>query len=308
VLPLYKQGDDLLTARKNWQFHVMLLPGLVLTLIFSYIPMAGIIIAFQKFIPARGLFGSQKFVGWGNFQYMLSMPNIYQVLRNTIVIAGGKIIFGLLIPIIVSLLLNEVRNRKFKRTVQTMIYFPYFLSWVVFAGILIDILSQKSGIVNDFLQLLGFKRYFFLGTSSLFQGTMIVTDVWKNFGFGTVIYLAAITGIDPTYYEAAAIDGAGRWKQTFHITLPCMRMIIVLMMVLSLGDVLNAGFDQIFNLYSKTVYSTGDIIDTLVYRTGLIDAQYGPATAVGLFKSVVSLILISVSYLTAYKAFDYRIF
>ena len=293
---------------KNWQLHLMLLPGLVLTIIFSYIPMAGIIIAFQRFIPARGLFGDQAFIGFGNFEYMLSMPNVFGVLRNTVVIAGGKIIFGMLVPIIISLMLNEVRNRKFKKSVQTMIYFPYFLSWVIFAGILIDILSQKNGIVNDIIELLGMQRRFFLGDSSLFQGTMIVTDVWKNFGFGTVIYLAAITGIDPTYYEAAAIDGANRWKQTIHITLPCMRMIIVLLLVLNLGDVLNAGFDQIFNLYSPGVYTTGDIIDTLVYRIGLIDIKYGPATAVGLFKSVVSFVLVSASYYTAYKFFDYRIF
>ena len=286
----------------------MLLPGVVLTLIFAYVPMAGIVIAFQRFIPAKGLFGDQQFVGFGNFEYMLSMPNISSVLRNTVVIACGKIIFGTLVSIVVSLMLNEVRSRKFKRSVQTMIYFPYFLSWVIFAGILIDILSQKNGIVNDFIELLGMQRRFFLGDSSLFQGTMIATDVWKTFGFGSVIYLATITGIDPTLYEAAAIDGAGRWRQTLHITLPGMQMIIILLLVLDLGNVLNAGFDQIFNLYSPAVYSTGDIIDTLVYRIGLLDVKYGPATAVGLFKSVVSFVLVSVSYYSAYKFFDYRIF
>jgi putative aldouronate transport system permease protein len=286
----------------------MLLPGFVLTLIFAYIPMAGIVIAFQKYIPAKGLFGDQQFIGFGNFDYMLSMPNIFSVLRNTVVIACGKILFGMIVPIVISLLLNEVRNRKFKKSVQTMIYFPYFLSWVIFAGILIDILSQKNGIVNDLLEILGMQRRFFLGDSSMFQGTMIATDVWKDFGFGTVIYLATITGIDPTLYEVASIDGAGRWKQTLHITFPGMHMIIVLLLVLNLGNVLNAGFDQIFNLYSPAVYSTGDIIDTLVYRIGLLDIKYGPATAVGLFKSVVSFVLVAVSYYSAYKFFDYRIF
>lgn len=286
----------------------MLLPGTVLTLIFAYIPMAGIVIAFQKYIPAKGLFGDQQFIGFGNFEYMLSMPNIFSVLRNTVVMACGKILFGMIVPIVISLMLNEVRNRKFKKSVQTMIYFPYFLSWVIFAGILIDILSQKNGIVNDLLELLGMQRRFFLGDSSMFQGTMIATDVWKDFGFGTVIYLATITGIDPTLYEVASIDGAGRWKQTLHITFPGMQMIIVLLLVLNLGNVLNAGFDQIFNLYSPAVYSTGDIIDTLVYRIGLLDIKYGPATAVGLFKSVVSFVLVAVSYYSAYKFFDYRIF
>jgi len=292
----------------TWQLHLLLLPAVILTLIFAYVPMAGIVIAFQKFIPARGFIGSQEWTGLKNFEYILSMPNIFPVLRNTLIIAIGKIMLGTIVPITVSLLLNEVRSRFFKRSVQTMIYFPYFLSWVVFAGILVDILSPSSGIFNDLLEFLGIGRSFFLGDASLFQGTMIVTDTWKDFGFATVIYLASITSIDPTYYEAAAIDGAGRWKQTLHITLPGMKMIIVLLLVLNLGNVLNAGFDQIFNLYGPATYSTGDIIDTLVYRLGLIDFQYGPATAVGLFKSAVSCVLISASYFIAYKAFDYRIF
>lgn len=294
--------------KKDWQLHVMLLPGVLAVLIFSYIPMAGIIIAFQKFIPAKGIFGSQKWIGFGNLEYMLSMPNIFLVLRNTVVMAVGKIVLGMLIPIVIALLLNEVRNKLYKRTIQTIVYFPYFLSWVVLAGVLIDILSPSSGIVNDFISLFGIPRTFFLGDNKYFQMTMIITDVWKNFGFGTVIYLASITSIDLNLYEAAAIDGAGRWKQTLHITLPGLQMIIVLLLVLNLGHILNAGFDQIFNLYSPTVYETGDIIDTLVYRIGLLDYQFGPATAVGLFKSVVSFVLISLSYLYAYKAFDYRIF
>lgn len=294
--------------RMDWQFYLMLLPGFLILLIFCYVPMAGVVIAFQNFIPAKGIFGNQQWIGFGNFEYMLSMPNIFLVLRNTVVMALGKIILGMLIPLIMSLLLNELRNKAFKRTVQTIIYFPYFLSWVVFAGILIDILSPSSGIVNDFLAFLGLPRLFFLGENKYFQMTMILTDVWKNFGFGTVVYLAAITSIDLNLYEAAAIDGAGRWKQTLHITLPGLQMIIILLLVLNLGNILNAGFDQIFNLYHPKVYETGDIIDTLVYRIGLLDYQFGPATAVGLFKSVVSFFLISLSYLYAYKFFDYRIF
>ena len=293
---------------RDWPLHIMLLPSVITVFIFSYIPMAGIVIAFQKFIPAKGLFGNQKWIGLGNFEYMLSMPNIIEVLRNTIVISVGKIILGMVVPIIIALLLNEIKSKKFKSSVQTIIYFPYFLSWVIFAGVLIDILSPSSGIVNDFLAALGMPRMFFIGDNSLFQSTLIISDVWKNFGFGTVIYLAAITGIDPTQYEAAMIDGAGRWKQTLHITLPGMQMIIILLLVLNLGNVLNAGFDQIFNLYSPTVYATGDVIDTLVYRIGILDYQFGPATAVGLFKSLVSFILITSSYYIANRFFDYRIF
>lgn len=286
----------------------MILPGFILLLIFSYLPMAGIIIAFQKFIPAKGLFGNQKWIGLDNFRYVLDLPNFGSVIWNTISIAVMKIVLGLIIPIIFAILINEVTNNTLKRSVQTLIYLPHFLSWVVLGGILIDILSPSGGIVNGFIKTLGFEPIFFLGDNKWFPATMVLTETWKEFGYGTIIYLAAITGIDPSLYEAARIDGANRWKQTLNITLPGMKMVIVLLMVLSLGNLLNAGFDQIFNLYSPPVYQSGDIIDTFVYRIGLLDAQYGVATAVGLFKSVVSFTLISVSYFFAYKFADYRIF
>ncbi len=294
--------------RRQLPLHLMLLPGVILVFIFSYIPLGGLIIAFQKFYPAKGLFGAQQWLGLGNFEYIFSMPNTLNVLRNTVVIAVSKILLSLLIPITVALLLNEISSSLFKRTVQTIIYFPHFLSWIVFATILTDILSPSDGIVNKALNAFGIESIYFLGDNQYFQGTIIMTDIWKSFGYGTVVYMASITGIDPTLYEAASIDGANRWQQTLHVTLPGMKMIIVLMMVLSLGNVLNAGFDQVYNLYSPIVYETGDIIDTMVYRLGLQSAQYGPATAVGLFKSVISLILISASYGIAYKCFNYQLF
>ena len=294
--------------RRQLPLHLMLLPGVILVFIFSYIPLGGLIIAFQKFYPAKGLFGAQQWLGLGNFEYIFSMPNTLNVLRNTVVIAVSKILLSLLIPITVALLLNEISSSLFKRTVQTIIYFPHFLSWIVFATILTYILSPSDGIVNKALNAFGIESIYFLGDNQYFQGTIIMTDIWKSFGYGTVVYMASITGIDPTLYEAASIDGANRWQQTLHVTLPGMKMIIVLMMVLSLGNVLNAGFDQVYNLYSPIVYETGDIIDTMVYRLGLQSAQYGPATAVGLFKSVISLILISASYGIAYKCFNYQLF
>jgi putative aldouronate transport system permease protein len=286
----------------------MILPGFILLLVFSYLPMAGIVIAFQKFIPAKGLFGHQKWIGLDNFKYVLDLPNFGSVIWNTISIAVMKIILGLVIPIIFAILINEVTSNALKRGVQTLIYLPHFLSWVVLGGILIDILSPSGGIVNGLLKSIGIEPIFFLGDNKWFPTTMVLTETWKEFGYGTIIYLAAITGIDPSLYEAARIDGANRWKQTLNITLPGMKMVIVLLMVLSLGNLLNAGFDQIFNLYSPPVYQSGDILDTFVYRIGLLDAQYGVATAVGLFKSVVSFTLISVSYFCAYKFADYRIF
>ncbi|MDF2985533.1 MAG: ABC-type polysaccharide transport system, permease component [Eubacterium sp.] len=297
-----------LNIKKQLPLHLMILPGFILLLIFSYLPMAGIVIAFQKFIPAKGLFGHQKWIGLDNFKYVLDLPNFGGVIWNTISIAVMKIILGLVIPIIFAILINEITNNALKRSVQTLIYLPHFLSWVVLGGILIDILSPSGGIINGLFKSIGIEPIFFLGDNKWFPTTMVLTETWKEFGYGTIIYLAAITGIDPSLYEAARIDGANRWKQTLNITLPGMKMVIVLLMVLSLGNLLNAGFDQIFNLYSPPVYQSGDIIDTFVYRIGLLDAQYGVATAVGLFKSVVSFTLISVSYFFAYKFADYRIF
>ena len=286
----------------------MLLPGVIIIFIYMYIPLSGLIIAFQKFVPAKGLFGKQKWIGWDNFIYLYNLPGAISALRNTVIIAFFKIILHLVIPITISILLNEIRSTGYRRTAQTLIYLPHFLSWIILGGILIDILSPSDGIVNRLLGVFGVEPIFFLGSNDYFRGTLIVTDVWKEFGFNTIIYLAAITNIDPNQYEAATIDGANRFQKIRYITLPNMRMIIVLMMVLSLGNVLNAGFDQVYNLYSKQVYSTGDILDTFIYRIGLLDAQFGVATAMGMFKSVVSTIFISVSYFCAYKFADYRIF
>ncbi|MGG1638626.1 ABC transporter permease [Paenibacillus sp. NRS-1760] len=297
--------------RRSWKkhlpLHLMLVPGILLLIMFHYIPMAGIVIAFQNFIPAKGFFDS-KWVGWNNFEFMLQMPGIGQVLWNTIFIAFLKIIFGQIAPIVTALLLNEVRKSSIKRSVQTLIYLPHFLSWVILGGILIDILSPSQGLLNEVISWFGMEPLFFLGNDKLFPYVLVVTDVWKEFGFGTIVYLAALTSINPTLYEAAIMDGAGRWKQTIHVTLPGMLPIIVLLATIGLGGVLNAGFDQVFNLYNPLVYRTGDILDTFVYRLGLIDAQYAVATAVGLFKSVVSLIFVGASYWLAYRIAGYRIF
>lgn len=288
--------------------HMMILPAFILLIIFSYVPMAGIVIAFQKFIPAKGLFGNQQWVGLKNFQYVMALPNFKNVVFNTVFIGSMKIILGLIIPIIVAILLNELKNLRLKKYIQTAVYLPHFLSWVVLGGIFIDILSPSNGLVNKLITSLGMKPIYFLGDNKWFPATMILTESWKEFGYGTIVYLAAITGIDPNLYEAAQIDGANRWKQTVHVTLPGMKMVIVLLMVLSLGNILNAGFDQIFNMYSAIVYESGDIIDTFVYRIGILEAQFGVATAVGLAKSAISLVFISASYFFAYKLADYRIF
>ncbi len=287
--------------------HLMILPGFVLVFIYSYIPMAGIIMAFERLVPSKGMFLS-PWVGWQNFEYMLRMPDIARVLGNTFLIAAMKMTAGIVVPVTFALLLNEAKNRLFKRSIQTIVYFPHFLSWVILSGILIDILSPSEGIVNGLLGWLGLTSVYFLGNPGWFPFTMVVSDTWKEFGYGTIVYLAALAGINPALYEAAEMDGAGRIRQTLSVTLPALLPIIVLMSVLSLGNVLNAGFDQIFNLYSPQVYKTGDIIDTLVYRIGIENANYGVATAVGLFKSVVSLVMVGASYMLAYRLTGYRIF
>lgn len=287
--------------------HLMMLPAVVLLIIFSYIPMFGIVIAFQKFSPVKGIFGS-PWVGLKNIITIIEMPDFWIVLRNTVWIAFLKIVAGLVVPVSFALLLNEVRQKYFKRTIQTLVYLPYFLSWVILGGIMLDILSPSNGIVNMVIESLGFKPIFFLGNPSWFPWVLVITDTWKGFGFGTIIYLAALTSIDLSLYEAAIIDGANRWQQTIYITLPGISIIIALMMILSLGSILDAGFDQVYNMYNPLVYSTGDILDTLIYRLGLKQMDFSIATAVGLVKSIVGFILIVASYKLADKYAGYKIF
>ncbi|WP_233163003.1 MULTISPECIES: sugar ABC transporter permease [unclassified Cohnella] len=287
--------------------HVMMLPCILLVAAFSYYPMIGIVIAFQNFNPTKGFFHS-PWIGLDNFKYMYAMPDTLQVLWNTVFIALLKIVLGLIVPVVFAILLDMIRRSFVKRTIQTLIYIPHFLSWVILSGILIDILSPSEGIVNGLLNAIGIKPIFFLADERMFPYILVTTDVWKEFGYGTIIYLAAITSINPSLYEAAVMDGASRVRQVFHVTLPGMMPIIVLMATLSLGNVLNAGFEQVFNLYSPIVYKTGDILDTFVYRIGLQNSQYGVATAVGLFKSVVSFLFIVTGYRLASKFAGYRIF
>lgn len=294
--------------KQSMPYYLMLLPGMVLLFIFNYLPLYGWKIAFQKFIPAKGLFGDQKWVGLYWFQYISKYPDFIRALRNTLMISLGKLALGILTAILFSILINEIRNSRLKRTVQTIVYLPHFLSWIILSGVLIDILSPSTGIVNKLIMAFGGQPAFFLGDNRFFQGTMIVTDIWKEFGFNTIVYLAAITSIDPSLYESAVMDGANRLQQIIHITLPGMLPIIMLMLLLNIGSVMNANFDQIFNLYSPTVYKTGDVLDTLVYRIGLVNANYSLSTAIGIFKSMVSMLLVGTSYYSAYKFAGYRIF
>ncbi len=296
-----------LELKRTWQLHLMLLPGVIFLAIFAYTPMVGIVIAFQDFIPTKGFFGS-PWIGLEHFKFMFELPDTMTIIKNTLIISFLKIILGFITPFIFALLLNEARISFIKRSVQTMVYFPHFLSWVILGGIFVDIFSLRGGAVNQIIGFFGIEPIFFMGDEQWFRVILIVSDVWKEFGFGTIIYLAALAGINPELYEAAIIDGANRWKQTIYITIPGIMSVTVLIATLSIGNILNAGFDQIFNLYNPLVYDTADIIDTWVYRMGIQQAQYSLSTAVGLLKSVVGFILIVTSYKLASRYANYRIF
>ena len=296
--------------RRIWTlpYHLMLLPGILFLLVYHIAPMFGSVIAFQDFVPAKGFFGS-KWVGLENFKFMFQLPDTWSILSNTLIIAVSKIVFNLIFAVLFAVLLNELRHLWLKKAIQTIAYLPHFLSWVILATIFRDILDP-SGLVNTVLMNLHLiqEPIFFLGDNSWFQGVIVATDVWKEFGYSAVMFIAALAGVNPELDEAAAIDGAGRLRRIWHITLTCIRPTIVLVATLNIANIFNAGFDQIFNLYSPVVYASGDVIDTYVYRAGFVSAQYSLATAVGLMKSIVSFLLIIVSYKLADRFAGYRIF
>jgi putative aldouronate transport system permease protein len=287
-------------------YHIMAVPAVVWLVLFNIVPMFGIVMAFQDYNPALGYFGS-TWVGLDNFEYLFTLGDSFQVITNTLIIATSKVVLNLIVPLIFALLLNELTNLRYKKLVQTVVYLPHFLSWVILASIILNLFGYR-GVVNQFLGLFGAEPVIWFSEESCFRQLLVATDVWKEFGFNAVIFLAALTGVNPNLYEAAAIDGCGKLKSVWHITLPGIMGTVVLLGVLGLGNVLNAGFDQVFNLYSPLVYSTGDIIDTWVYRMGLVDVQFSLATTAGLFKSVISFILIVTSYGLAYKFANYKIF
>ena len=284
----------------------MVVPGLLWLFFFNLVPLSGIIIAFEDYVPGLGPWRSE-FNGLENFEYLFSMADAKRVIVNTIVIACSKVVLNLVVPLLFALLLNEVKNLRYKKFIQTAVYLPHFLSWVILASVILNIFGL-DGIVNKIGGLFGAEPVIWFSESSYFRQLIVGTDVWKEFGFNAVIFLAALTGIDPNLYEAASIDGCSKFRSVFYITLPGIMPTIVLVGVLGLSNVLNAGFDQVFNLYNPMVYSTGDILDTWVYRIGLVNLQFSLATTAGLFKSVISFVMIVLSYTAAYKFADYKVF
>ena len=286
--------------RKHYELLLMFVPVIVYFVIFKYIPMGGIVIAFKNYKIKQGIFGS-AWCGLDNFTKVFATPTFARSVRNTLTISALKLLFGFPAPIILALMLNEVRSTGFKKTVQTISYLPHFLSWVVLAGMFQQLLSPNNGAVNALLRdVFGLeKSIYFLGDNKYFRGTLIVTDIWKNVGWSSILYLATIAGIDQALYEAAVVDGATRWQCTRYITIPSLVSTIVVMLILNVGSIMDAGFDQVFNLYNSAVYQTGDIIDTYVYRYGLGDMKYAQATAVGLFKNVIAFLLVAGTNLIA---------
>jgi len=306
AVALPRKMDRLWRIKRQYPLYVMLIPAAVGLVLFSYLPMGGLVMVFQQYKPLFG-FTKSPFVGLANFRKLFALPVFWTLIRNTMMIAIGKIVLGQVISLSFGLLLHEVTVHWFKRTVQTITYAMHFLSWILFGGILLDMLGA-NGLINSMLGFLRIPPVRFLTEPKTFVWTVIGTDVWKGFGMGAVIYLAALADVDPTLYEAAAVDGAGRWQRLIHVTLPGIASTVVVLACLNLGNVLNAGFEQLLVLSNSAVYSTGDIIDTWVYRMGLVQAQYSLAATVGLFKSVVGMVLIVLSYYLAYRLADYRIF
>ena len=255
-----------------------------------------------------GIFFSSEWIGLDNFRYLFSLNEFQTAFKNTLILAFAKNVVNILVPLILALMLNEVGHALFKKAVQTIIYIPYFLSWVILGGILVDMLSPAGGFVNQIVTALGGEPIYFLGDPRYIRSVMVISNEWKEMGYNTVIFLAALTGIDPALYEAAQLDGAGHTQRLWYITLPSILPMIILVTVLGIGNVLNAGFDQVFNLYSPIVYGKVDIIDTLVYRIGMRQLQYSLSTAIGLFKSAVSFILITLSFYLAKRFAGYRLF
>lgn len=277
--------------RDKW-LYIFLLPILVYFIIFKYVPMLGTVMAFQDFKFSTGFFES-KWVGLEHFRRLFTGNQFYMILRNTLLLNVGSVLFGFPIPIILAIFLNEVRHRGFKKITQSIMYLPHFMSWVILGGILIELLSPSSGMVNTILtEVFGIEPIYFMGSKFWWPIIFILSGIWQGAGWGTIIYLAAITGIDQELYEAARIDGAGKLKQIWYITLPCLKSTIIVMLILRMGSMMDIGFEQVYVMMNPAVRDVSEVISTYVYRIGIEGAQYSYTTAIGLFQSVVSCILV----------------
>jgi putative aldouronate transport system permease protein len=271
--------------------YLLMLPGFLWYFIYKYLPMYGMIIAFKNFNFAKGIWDS-PWVGLAHFEFLFSYPDFYRIVKNTILMNVYELVLSFPAPIILALLLNEMKSMLFKRSVQTIVYFPHFLSWVVFGGIVIQLLSPNEGLVNHIRAEFGLERIQYMVMSEYFRPIVMISLILKESGWGAIIYLAALSAIDPEQYEAATIDGANRWHKLLHITLPGIRNTIILLLILKIGTMLDYGFEQIYVLYNPSVYDVGDVLSTYIYRIGLQDARFSLTTAIGLFQSIIGFVLI----------------
>lgn len=288
------------------EYYLMLIPGILFFLVFCYGPMYGLAIAFQDYYPLKGISGS-KVVGFKHFEALFKNPFFLTVLKNTLVISAYKLLVCFPAPIFLCIVLNEIKSVKFKKIAQSVSYLPHFVSWVVVSGIIIEFLSPTRGPINILLQNLGFNPIFFVAESSYFRGVLVLSDLWKSIGWGSIVYLAAVTSIDPSLYEAAEMDGAGRIKKILHITLPALAPIVTVMLIMQSGKILNDSFEQVYNFLTPATYEVGDVISTFVYRMGIQKMQYSFTTAVDLFKNIISFILVILTNYVARKTNDYAL-
>lgn len=287
--------------KEHYWLYILLLPGIVYLIIFNYIPMYGIVLPFIDYNMVKGFAGS-PWVGLENYAYLFKSPDFLTVFKNSVVLSMIRLAFGFPAPIILALLINEIRKLWYKRIVQTVVYVPHFVSWVVIAGIVTNMLSADGGSVNYIIKLFGGTAINFLIEPKYFRSIIVISEIWKEAGWGTIIYLAAMTGIDPQMYEAATVDGAGRFRQMLSITIPCIVPTMIVLLVLRMGSILNNGFEQVFLLYSPSVYEVGDVLETFSYRLGLMEGRFSFASAVGMFQSLIGLVLIVVTNKIANKS------
>lgn len=285
---------------------LLFLPGVFYYIVFHYSPMYGVTIAFKDYHILKGINGS-PWAGLEHFRMLFALKGFWDVFTNTILISFYKLVFGFPAPILFALLLNELRSILFKRVIQTVSYLPHFISWVILAGIFIQFLSPSIGPVNIALKSLGFEPVYFLADSNWFRTILVSTDIWKDLGWGSIIYLAALAGVHPELYEAARVDGANRFAQAKYVTLPGLVPTIVIMFIFAVGKLITDDFDQVFNLYNAAVYDVGDVISTYTYRSGLENMQYSFATAVGLFKNIIAFVLVVATNQIARRYSDYSL-
>ena len=285
------RGTFLRHVLKHRYLYLLLLPAAVYYVAFKYLPIYGMVMAFQDFKPVKGFLGS-SWVGLEHFQRLFAARDFWRVFRNTFIISFYKLLLAIPLPIILALLLNEVSNRAFKRSIQTIIYLPRFLSWIVVSGIVYNLTRVQGGLVNGIIQAFGGEPIVFLADDRYFRALLAITDAWMMTGWRTIIYLAALSGVNPELYETAQIDGANRWQQTIHITLPSIKEVIAIILIISVGDIMRIGFEQVIAMYNPAVYEVADIFQTYVFRIGLLNAQYSYAAAIGIFNAVVAFVAV----------------